>query len=157
MKKIVSIDEAAKIAAKLRKAGKKIVTTNGVFDLLHVGHTRALAFARARGDALFVGINSDASVRRNKGKGRPIVPARERAEMLAALEAVDYVFIFSDKEPSAWIRKIRPHAHVKSSDYTIDKIIEKDAVEKGGGRVILFKHTGKHSSTKLVQKIKRAS
>lgn len=154
-KKLVSIAEAVRIAARLRKAGRKVVTTNGVFDILHVGHARSLAFARAQGDALFVGINSDASVRRNKGKARPIVPARERAEMLAALEAVNYVFIFNEATPLSPILKIHPDVHVKSSEYTLDQIVGRKEVEAYGGKVLRAPHTGKHSTTQIIKKIQK--
>lgn len=152
--KILSLKDAVATAKRLRKSGKKLVTTNGCFDLLHVGHVRSLAFARAQGDVLFVGINSDASVRANKGPERPVIPARERAEMLAALSFVDYVFIFNSKTPISWLLEVKPHAHVKSSDYTMEQVIEREVVERGSGRIVLAPHTGKHSTTKLIQKIR---
>lgn len=153
-RKVVSIQEATAIAARLKRSGKRVVTTNGVFDLLHVGHIRALEFARSLGDALIMGINSDASVRHNKGPSRPLVPAKERAEMLAALSCVNYVFIFSSKTPIPWIKQIRPNVHVKSSDYTLEQVVEREAVEGVGGKVVLFPHTGKHSTSKIIKKIK---
>ncbi len=152
--KVLSLREAVTTAKRLRKSGKKLVTTNGCFDLLHVGHARSLAFARSQGDVLFVGLNSDASVRANKGIGRPVVPARERAEMLAALSFVDYVFIFTTKTPIPWLLEIKPHIHVKSSDYTIEQVIEREAVERGGGKVVLAPHTGKHSTSGIIKKIR---
>ena len=156
MRKIVTIAQVANIVARARKAGKRIVTTNGCFDLLHVGHARCLAFAKKQGDILIVGINFDTSVRRQKGRGRPLVPARERAEMLAALEAVDYVFVFASATPMPWILRIRPDIHVKGADRALAQggLLESHAVEEAGGRVALFPHTG-HSTSALVRKLKR--
>lgn len=148
--KIVSLQEAARIAARMRTRGKTIVTTNGTFDLLHAGHVDSVARAKNLGDVLFVGINSDTSVRRYKGPTRPIVPARERAFMLAALSCVDYVFIFSTDTPVPWIRKIRPHVHAKGSDRTMREVVEKEAVELVGGHVVLLPHTKRHSTTRLI-------
>ena len=153
--KVMSLKHAIALAARARRSRKKVVTTNGCFDIVHVGHVRALAHARSLGDMLIVGINSDASVRRIKGPGRPVLPARERAEVLAALESVDAVFIFSTKTPTPWLEKVRPAVHVKSSDYSPERIVEKAIVEKYGGRVVIFPHTGKHSSTKIIEKIKK--
>ncbi len=157
--KIVSIRGAVRIAERARRAGERVVTTNGCFDLLHLGHVHSLLHAKKCGDVLIVGINSDASVRRNKGAGRPLVPARERAEMVAALRSVDYVFIFSDETPVAWLARMRPHVHVKGSDCSLGRgrLLESDIVERGGGCVILFPHTGKHSTTALIEKIRKAS
>lgn len=145
--------EALAAAKRAHKAGKRVVTTNGCFDLLHVGHVRALAFARSLGDVLIVGVNSDASVRRSKGPGRPVVPAKERAELLGALESVTVVFIFSTKTPTPWLEQVRPHVHVKSSDYSPEQVVETSVIEKHGGKVVLFPHTGTHSSTALIKKI----
>ena len=162
-KKLVTLKEVSAIAARARKSGKRVVTTNGCFDILHIGHARNLAYARSLGDMLIVGINSDASVRRLKGRGRPLVPARERAEMLAALEAVDYVFVFAGATPVPWILRIRPDIHVKGGDRALapqhagrarGRLLESDAVEEAGGRVALFPHTG-HSTSALVRKLRR--
>jgi rfaE bifunctional protein nucleotidyltransferase chain/domain len=144
-----------KVAARARRSSKRVVTTNGCFDILHVGHIRSLAYAKSLGDLLIVGVNSDVSARANKGVGRPIVPARERAEMLSALESVDYVFVFSTTTPIPWIEKIRPAVHVKGSDRSLNQVIEREAVEKHGGRVVLFPHTKKHSASAIVSKILR--
>ena len=155
-KKLVTLKEVSAIAARARKSRKRVVTTNGCFDILHIGHARNLAYARSLGDMLIVGINSDASVRRLKGRGRPLVSARERAEMLAALEAVDYVFVFAGATPMPWILRIRPDIHVKGADRARarGRLLESDAVEEAGGRVALFPHTG-HSTSALVRKLKR--
>ena len=162
-KKLVTLKEVSAIAARARKSRKRVVTTNGCFDILHIGHARNLAYARSLGDMLIVGINSDASVRRLKGRGRPLVSARERAEMLAALEAVDYVFVFAGATPMPWILRIRPDIHVKGGDRALatqhagrarGRLLESDAVEEAGGRVALFPHTG-HSTSALVRKLRR--
>jgi len=120
-----------------RRRGHTIVTTNGCFDLLHVGHIRYLYEASQYGDVLIVAINDDNSVRRLKGPLRPIIPQEERAEMVAALECVDYVTIFSEDTPIPLIRAIRPDFHVKGGDYTLDEMIEREAVEEVGGKPIV--------------------
>src|SRR6266700_7925091 len=111
--KILDMDELAKHSRELRAAGKKLVVTNGCFDLLHVGHVRYLQAARALGDALVVGLNSDASVRRLKGPGRPVMPAVERAELLAAVSGVDAVVVFEEDSADALIERLRPDVHAK--------------------------------------------
>ncbi len=151
--KVITVKEAAALAVKLRKSGKRIVTTNGTFDLLHTGHVDSMARAKSLGDVLMVGVNSDASVRRYKGPSRPIVDAKERSLMLAALECVDYVFIFSSDTPIPWIRAIRPDVHAKGSDRSMDQVVEKDAVEKIGGKIVLLPHTGRRSTTMLIERI----
>lgn len=154
--KVISVAKAARIASRSRKNGLCIVTTNGAFDLLHSGHVDSLVRAKALGDVLMVGVNSDASVRRSKGASRPILGARERAFMVAGLDCVDYVFIFGSDTPIPWIKKIRPHVHAKGADRTIDQVVEKSTVELHGGRVTLLPHTGRHSTTMLIEKISRA-
>lgn len=143
-----------------RKQGKKIVTTNGCFDILHVGHVRNLEEASCLGDILVVGINSDASIRKNKGPTRPIIGERERAEMLAALEVVDYVFIFSGRTPNTWIRKLRPHIHVKGggkdSATHPDLPAQRCVVERAGGKLVLVTHHKGRSTTSLIEKIRKA-
>ena len=156
-KKIVTIQRAAHIADAARRSGKKVVTTNGCFDIVHVGHVRNLQAARKLGDLLMIGINSDASVRQNKGDLRPIVPARERAEVLAALACVDYVFIFSGKSPVSWIRKVRPSIHVKGrgSERSPAFAGEKRVIEEGGGRVFLAPQTAGRSTTSIIETVVR--
>ncbi len=153
--KIISINKAVRITASAKKTGKKVVTTNGCFDIIHVGHVRNLQAAGRLGDLFILGVNSDVSVRENKGSLRPIVPARERAEVLAALECVDYVFIFSGKSPISWIRKIRPSIHVKGkgSEGSPAFIKERDAVERGGGKVFLAPLTKGRSTTAIIETI----
>src|ERR1051325_2813764 len=116
----MTLSEAAELAETLRAAGRRIVLANGCFDLLHVGHIRYLEEARRLGDVLFVGINSDAAVARLKGRGRPLMPADERAEMLRALRAVDHVVVFDDDTADALIRALKTDVHAKRTDYTVD-------------------------------------
>lgn len=153
---IIDIETAAKEAEILRKKEMKIVTTNGVFDILHIGHVRYLAAAKKLGDVLFVGINSDASTKMNKGVGRPIIPEQERSEMLDALKPVDYVFIFEDKTPNRWIELIKPDIHVKGTgqDYKIEDCVEKGSVEKHNGKVVLISKTDAKSTTNIIEKIR---
>jgi len=150
-----SFKEVMAFASRERKKGKKIVTTNGCFDILHVGHVRSLAAAKALGDVLVVGINSDASVRALKGESRPIVPERERAEVVASLKPVDAVFIFRERDPRKWLAKLKPDFHAKGSDRKISEIIEKEVVERGGGRVVLLSIRKGKSTTNIIKKIQQ--
>jgi D-glycero-beta-D-manno-heptose 1-phosphate adenylyltransferase len=133
---MLSLDEAAAFVETQRGHGRKVVFTNGVFDLLHPGHVRYLQAARALGDVLVVAVNSDRSVRANKGPTRPIVPERERAEVLEALSAVDAVVVFDDETPQAIIDRLRPDVLVKGADWASDAIVGRETVEAGGGRVV---------------------
>ena len=137
-----------------RAAGKRIVFTNGVFDLIHPGHVRYLQAARAHGDVLVVGLNSDASVRRNKGPDRPINPQEERAEVLAALTCVDAVAVFDEDTPAEIIRRVQPDVLVKGADWPADQIVGRDTVEARGGRVVLAKVEQGHSTTAIIEKIR---
>jgi len=137
-----------------RASGRRIVFTNGVFDLLHPGHVRYLQAARAHGDVLIVGLNSDASVRRNKGPERPINPEHERAEVLAALACVDAVSIFDDDTPADIIRRVQPDILVKGADWPADQIVGRDTVEARGGRVVLEPVEQGYSTTSLITRIK---
>ena len=138
-----------------RAAGRRIVFTNGVFDLLHPGHVRYLQAARAHGDLLIVGLNSDASVRRNKGPERPINPETERAEIVAALACVDAVSIFDDDTPAGIIRRVQPDVLVKGSDWPADQIVGRDTVEARGGRVILEPVEQGYSTSAIIDKARR--
>jgi D-beta-D-heptose 7-phosphate kinase/D-beta-D-heptose 1-phosphate adenosyltransferase len=138
-----------------RAAGRRIVFTNGVFDILHPGHLRYLQAARAHGDLLIVGLNSDASVRRNKGPGRPINPEEERAEVLAALTCVDAVSVFDDDTPADIIRRVQPDVLVKGADWPADQIVGRDTVEARGGKVILEPVEQGYSSSTIIEKVKR--
>lgn len=138
-----------------RGAGKRIVFTNGVFDILHPGHVRYLQAARTHGDLLIVGLNSDASVRRNKGPERPINPEDERAEVLGALACVDAVSIFDDDTPADIIRRVQPDVLVKGSDWPADQIVGRDTVEARGGKVILEPVEQGYATTAIVEKARR--
>jgi D-glycero-beta-D-manno-heptose 1-phosphate adenylyltransferase len=137
---------------RLQADGKKLVFTNGAFDLLHVGHLRYLQYARSLGDALVVGLNSDASVRRYKGELRPIVPERERAEMLLGLRWVDFVVIFEEDEPRDLIAAVLPHVLVKGADWA-HYVSGREVVEAAGGRVVLAEFIPGRSTTNIVEKI----
>ncbi|MBI4432620.1 MAG: D-glycero-beta-D-manno-heptose 1-phosphate adenylyltransferase [Candidatus Omnitrophica bacterium] len=139
--------------APLRKKNKKIVFTNGCFDLLHVGHIRYLAGAKALGDVLVVGLNSDRSVRALKGVGRPLTPENERAEVLAALEAVDFITLFSEATPEKLIHAVRPDVLVKGGDWKKKDIVGSGFVESCGGRVLSLAYVPGRSTTRLIQKI----
>lgn len=141
--------------ASHRRAGQRIVFTNGVFDLLHPGHVRYLRAARRLGDLLVVGLNSDRSVRRlAKGPERPLVKERDRAEVLAALEMVDYVVIFGQDTPYELIKALRPDVLVKGGDWTVDRIVGADLVLARGGAVKSLRFAAGYSTTKLVERIR---
>ena len=137
----------------LKKGDKKIVFTNGCFDLLHIGHVRYLEAARAEGDVLVVAVNSDRSVRQIKGPGRPIVPENERAEVLAALTCVDFVTLFDEPDPLVTIRSLKPDVLVKGADWGEDAIVGRDVVEATGGRVIRIPMTEGASTSRIIEKI----
>jgi len=134
--KILPLDRAIEAVAELKRQGKRVVFTNGCFDLLHPGHTRYLAEARKLGDALLVAVNSDRSVRALKGTGRPIVPEDERAEILAALGCVDYVTIFDDLTPRSLIARVLPQVLAKGADWGPAEVVGREEVEAAGGRVV---------------------
>jgi len=145
--------DAARVAEGLRAAGKRIVLANGCFDLLHVGHVRYLEAARALGDVLFVGINADAAVARLKGPGRPLMPAAERAELLAALRPVDHVVVFDDDTADRLIAAIRPDVHAKGTDYTPETVPERDTVRAYGGRVVIVGDPKAHATRDAIETI----
>jgi D-glycero-beta-D-manno-heptose 1-phosphate adenylyltransferase len=153
----LSWDEAIALVGRLRAAGSAIVFTNGVFDLLHLGHVRYLEAARALGDALIVGLNGDASVRRNKGPERPITPQAERAEILLALSAVDAVVIFDQDTPADVITAIQPDVLVKGADWAADRIVGRETVEARNGRVVRIPLEAGHSTTSIVERVRKAS
>ena len=149
-----SRDEGAALARAWRSDGKRIVFTNGVFDILHPGHVRYLQQARALGDVLIVGLNADASVRRNKGSGRPINDEQERAEVLEALECVDAVVRFEEDTPAAIIDAIQPDVLVKGADWPADQIVGRETVEARGGRVVRVAVEAGHSTSALLDRIR---
>jgi rfaE bifunctional protein nucleotidyltransferase chain/domain len=151
--KIKTLDEVVQLRAQFRKLGKKLVFTNGCFDILHIGHVRYLNAARALGDALVVGINSDRSVREIKGESRPVVTESERAEVLAGLASVDYVCIFDDPTPKQIIDAIVPDVLVKGADWGISEIVGRDTVESAGGVVRNVPLVEGASTTDIIRKV----
>ena len=151
-KKIKTREEIAAIAAQLRKQGKKLVTTNGSFDLMHYGHVNMLEKAKELGDVLIVGINSDKSVKEYKSADRPIIPERFRAAMVAALECVDYATLFDETVPMTFIEGIKPHVHVNSAEYGWD-CVERPTVEVHGGKLVLIERVEGLSTSGIINKI----
>lgn len=153
----MTLDEAAAWAAAHRGRGRRIVFTNGVFDIVHPGHVRYLRQARALGDALIVAVNSDRSVRANKGPGRPINPERERREVLAALAAVDAVVVFDEETPLEAISRIQPDVLVKGADWGEHDIVGRDVVEARGGRVVRMALSPGHSTTDIIRRVRASA
>ena len=156
-KKILTHDEILIERKGLRDAGDKLVFTNGVFDILHVGHVRYLRLARTLGNALVVAVNSDRSVRELKGDGRPLTAENDRAEILAGLEAVDYVTIFDDISPRSLIAELLPDVLVKGGDYSLDQIHGREEVEAAGGAVVSLPFIEGVSTTALIERFRRNS
>ncbi|MCD6521695.1 D-glycero-beta-D-manno-heptose 1-phosphate adenylyltransferase [Candidatus Calescamantes bacterium] len=155
MGKILTRSQAKEIIGKEREKGKKIVFTNGCFDLLHAGHIYLLREAKKEGDILIVALNSDSSVRKIKGTSRPIYPEKERAEILASLEMVDYVVIFEETTPYQIIKELKPHILVKGGDWRINEVVGRDLVESWGGKVKIIPYLSGFSTTHIVEKIKK--
>jgi D-beta-D-heptose 7-phosphate kinase/D-beta-D-heptose 1-phosphate adenosyltransferase len=153
--KLKSRDEIASLADQARQDGKTIVFTNGCFDLLHRGHVHVLRQARASGDLLIVGINSDRSVRSIKGATRPILPEIDRVELIAAMEMVDYVVLFDEPDPYQLIAVIKPRVLAKGGDWGGEKIVGADIVERDGGRVTVIPYLKGHSTTALIERIRK--
>jgi D-beta-D-heptose 7-phosphate kinase/D-beta-D-heptose 1-phosphate adenosyltransferase len=152
-KKIKKIKPMKSIIARLKARGKKVVFTNGCFDILHVGHIRYLKKAKKQGDILVIGLNTDRSVKQIKGEERPIVPEKERAEVLSALEFVDYVVLFDEPDPFLLIESLKPNVLVKGADWPKNKIIGREIMEKTGGRVVRVPLVRGASSTGVIEKI----
>ncbi len=152
--KIKTINELKQIVKELKEKNKIIVTTNGVFDILHIGHIRYLEKAKKLGNILIVAINSDESVKKIKGPKRPINEQNIRAETLAALGCVDYTIIFNEKDPVKILEEIKPDIHVKGGDYNLSQIIEKGIVEKNNGKIVLLPEIKGFSTTDLINKIR---
>ena len=153
-KVILNREELLRVREGLRAEGRRLVFTNGCFDILHVGHVRYLSEARRLGDALLVAINSDASVRALKGAGRPILSESERAEILAALSSVDLVTVFDEDSPRALISEVLPDVLVKGGDYRLDEIHGREEVERAGGRVLSLPFVEGASTTGIIERIK---
>jgi rfaE bifunctional protein nucleotidyltransferase chain/domain len=153
MAPVISLEEAARLASACRSQGRRLVLANGCFDLLHVGHVRYLRAARALGDVLLVGLNSDAAVRRLKGPGRPLMPVAERAELVAALADVDAVVVFDEDRADTLIATLRPDVHAKGTDYSVESVPEREAVVAAGGRVAIAGDPKEHATTDLIRTI----
>ena len=153
VRKMLTVDQAAAWAEQMRHQGKTVVFTNGVFDILHPGHVRYLQDARREGDALVVGVNSDRSVKTIKGSTRPINPATERAEVVAALSAVDAVVVFDEDDPQHVIDRLRPDVLAKGADWAADRIVGRETVEGRGGRVVRIPLAEGYSTSAIIKKI----
>ena len=150
---VLSREELARRVATDREAGARIVLANGCFDVIHVGHVRYLAGARALGDVLIVGINSDEQVVAQKGSGRPVLPAVERAEIVAALEPVTYVTIFDEPTVEQLLLALKPDVHAKGTDYTTDTVPERDVVRSYGGQVAIVGDPKDHSTSEIISRL----
>lgn len=156
-KRILTRAEMKEKIKACKAAGKQVVFTNGCFDILHVGHVRYLQDARALGDVLVIGVNTDTSVQRLKGPSRPIVPQDERAEVLAALRCVDYVTLFDEQTPEALIAILQPDIHVKGGDYRVEDLPEAKVVLEYGGKVVILQLVDGRSTTNIVKRITSTS
>ena len=153
--KLVTLEKALELREEAQVQGQSVVFTNGCFDLLHVGHIRYLMGAAGEGNVLFVALNSDRSVRTLKGDGRPLFPARERAEMIAALECVDAVLIFDDPTADRLLRKLHPDVHAKGTDYTPETVPERETIRSYGGRIAIVGDPKDHSSAALLERLRK--
>lgn len=153
--KYKSVDELSAMSAQARKAGRVVVFTNGCFDLVHRGHIYLLRQAKALGDILIVGLNSDVSVKTIKGPDRPIMPEADRIELIAALEMVDYVVVYSEPDPYRIIAAIKPNVLVKGGDWSADEIVGADVVEQNGGRVAVVPYLPEFSTTQIIERIRK--
>ena len=152
--KLGSLAEVAAAVAAARSAGRTVALANGCFDILHVGHVRYLEAARQEADLLVVGINGDASVRRLKGAGRPLMPASDRALVVAALRAVDHVLVFEEDDVGRLLRELRPDVHCKGTDYTTETVPEREVVRSYGGRIAIVGDPKRHDTRSLVERIR---
>lgn len=155
--KLIPRSEVAALGERLRAEGKRVAFANGCFDLLHVGHVRYLAGARREGDTLVVGVNSDGRVRELKGPGRPLLDEQARAELLAALESVDYVVIFDEPTVARLLEELRPDVHCKGTDYTEETVPERAVMKKLGGAVRIVGDHKTHSTREILKEIARRS
>ena len=155
--KVQPLEVVAAAVEAAREAGQTVALANGTFDLLHVGHVRYLEGAKALADVLVVAVNDDASVRALKGPGRPRIPAAERAEVVAALACTDHVVVFPELDVRAVLRRLRPHLHVKGTDYTPETVPERDELAAWGGRVAIAGDPKDHSTTELLERLDRRS
>jgi rfaE bifunctional protein nucleotidyltransferase chain/domain len=153
MGRVVDADTLAALVEEDRRAGRRIAFANGCFDVLHVGHVRYLAGARAEGDRLVVAINDDESVRGLKGPDRPILPASARAELVAAIDGVDYVVLFGEPTVAGLLERLRPDVHCKGTDYTVDSVPERDVVARYGGRIAIVGDEKTHATRDLIARV----
>ncbi|OHB17100.1 MAG: hypothetical protein A2544_01045 [Candidatus Zambryskibacteria bacterium RIFOXYD2_FULL_43_10] len=154
--KILSPTELGEVVANLKKQGKKIVTKNGAFDLLHVGHVHMLEASKALGDILVVGVNSDSSIKQYKSDTRPIISENDRAEMVAALACVDFVTIYNEPDPRNFLKMIKPDIHTGPGDFKVESMLETPTVEKGGGKVVIIPRTPHESTTNIIKRISKS-
>jgi len=152
--KIGSLDEVGARVEEARRAGRSVALANGCFDVLHVGHVRYLEGAAAEADVLVVGVNGDRSVRRLKGEGRPILPAGDRALLVAALRAVDHVVVFEEDDVTRLLLSLRPDVHCKGTDYTADTVPEREVVRSYGGRVAIVGDAKRHDTRALIARVR---
>ena len=155
--KVLSLDALTRQVHRWRRAGRRVVFTNGCFDLLHAGHVQSLEEARSLGDALIVGLNSDRSMRRLKGPGRPLVPQAQRARVLAGLACVDAVVVFNAPTPARLIQRVLPDVLAKGGDWSADAIVGADTVTARGGRVVRLRYRRGCSTTRLIERIRQRS
>jgi rfaE bifunctional protein nucleotidyltransferase chain/domain len=153
--KLASLQQLKVEGERQRQAGRRVALANGCFDLLHVGHVRYLAGARAEADLLVVGINDDESVRRLKGPGRPLMPEADRALLVAALRSVDRVVVFREDDVSRLLLELRPDVHCKGTDYTVDSVPEREVVRSYGGRVAIVGDAKRHDTRELIARMRR--
>ena len=153
MSKLKDRAALAKTIAGLKKKGKKVVFANGCFDVVHVGHARFLKGAKAKGDVLVLGLNSDSSVRRLKGKGRPLVSEKERAELMESFEVIDYIVIFNELTVEKTLRELRPHYHAKGTDYTKDTVPEKELTASLGIKIAIVGDKKNHSTKDIIKTV----
>ncbi len=151
--KVLSLIELGKVVADLKKQGKKIVTKNGAFDLLHVGHVRMLEASKALGDILVVGVNSDASIKQYKSDTRPIILENDRAEMVAALACVDFVTIYNEPDPRNFLEIVKPDIHTGPGNFKAETMLETPVVKKNGGTVVIIPRTPHESTTNIIERI----
>jgi rfaE bifunctional protein nucleotidyltransferase chain/domain len=152
--KIGTLEDVKERVESARSAGRTVALANGCFDVLHVGHVRYLAAARAEADVLVVGVNGDASVRRLKGPGRPLLPENDRAVMVAALESVDHVLVFPEDDAGALLLALKPDVHCKGTDYAPDTVPERDVVRSYGGRVAIVGDPKDHDTRRLIERVR---
>jgi len=153
MIKIKKLDELINLRKKWKQEGKKVVFTNGCFDILHLGHIKLFKFAKSLGDILIVGVNSDSSIKKIKGSKKPIFPLSERLEVLEAIEYIDYLTVFEDETPKRLISLLLPDVLIKGGDWKPEQVVGKEEVERAGGRVIIFPYIEGYSSSNIIERI----